>query len=201
MLEAKIDVQPFRSFLSGLFQEQIPYATARGLTTLANESRAKIVADLPTKFILRSAWWKPGGQFGMNVKPARKGDWPRQVAEIYTRAQWMLLHEEGGIKRPIDGGKSITLPTTNVRRNKRDIITATNRPRGSAMVTAYKAQVGGGQYLVKPVRKDLRLMYLLKPSARIQKKLGFEATVRQLVERRWSSVMGQALDEAIRTAK
>lgn len=201
MIEVKIDIKPFKSFLSGLFSEQIPYATARGLTTLANESRAKVVADLPGKFILRTSWWKPGGQFGMNVKTAKKTDWPMQIAEVYTRAQWMVLHEDGGLKTPVDGGKHITLPTTNVRRNKSDIITRTNRPRGSAMVTAYKKQVGGGEFLVKPVSKTLRLMYLLKPSAKIPKRFGFEATVRALVERRWRQVMDQELDDAIRTAK
>jgi hypothetical protein len=201
MITVKVDgINQAISMLSDLGRSQLPFATAKALTQLANESRAEIVKDLPSNFTLRNQWWRPGSQFGMNVKTAKKTDWPRPVAEVYTRAHWMIIQETGGVKRPVSGS-NLAIPTRNVRRNKRDIITAANRPSGSAMAKAFKKTIGGDSYLVKPSKKSLLSMYLIKPSANVRKKFGFEITVREIVARRWSTVFSNAVADAIRTAR
>lgn len=194
MIDVEVDFAPVKSWLTSLYSSQVPFATARALTVIAEEGRDAVVTELQGAFILRTTWWKQGGQFGFNRKAATKKD---LVAEIFTRAPWMKIHETGGTKRP--SGQHLALPTTNVRRTKRDIISKANRPANLKNTT--KVNRGGALTLTRNTTRTSTVMYILKNSATIRARLNFQKTARGIFDKRWKIVFDAELLKAIRTAK
>lgn len=198
MITVTTNLDSVKSYVTDLQNNQIPYATAKALTALANEARGDVVAGLPTKFTLRTSWWKPGGRYGFNVATAQKRDWPRQQAEIYTRAPWMRMQETGGTKLP--KGQHIALPTSNVRRSKRDLITTANKPLALKNTVKVKTK-GGDEVLLQRTSRIARIMYLLKPKAEIPARLSFFKTIQVSINRNWFATFSREYDNALRTAK
>jgi hypothetical protein len=84
----------------------LPYATAVALTRTAKRAQTKIRRNLPRRFIIRKKWVGKGVQ----IKPATK---KRHVAVIFSRDEFMVRQEEGGIKRP--KGRHIAVPGSGIR--------------------------------------------------------------------------------------
>lgn len=198
MITIKSNLPEVKSFVTDLQRKQLPFALAKALTTLANEARADVVSGLPSKFTLRTTWWKPGNRYGFNVTVANKKDWPKPTAEIFTRAGWMAMQETGGIKKP--KGQHIALPTANVRRTKRSLISASNRPM--ALRNTFKVMGrGGDEVLLQRIGRQEKVMYLLKPKAKVNSRLAFFNTIQRRTNSHWLRIFNEQFDRALKTAK
>lgn len=202
MLSFKMEVTGVREatrFLSDLQKKQIPFATAKALTETAEQARDEIVKHLQDKFTLRTAWWKPRTRYGINVQPAKKTS---LVSEVFTRAPWMALQESGGAKIP--RGQNIAVPSSFVKRSKRDLITKANRPRNlkNSFITRSKSgQETIFQRIGRGRNKAIRPMYFLEKRAQIKPAFQFAKTAQRVANDRWRKNFAKAIDFALRTAK
>ena len=145
---------------------------------------------------LRTAWWKPGNQFGFNMKKATAD---RLVAEIYTRAPWMQLQESGGTKSP--KGRHLAIPTTNVRRTKRDLISKPQRPQALGSKAFHIKTKAGAEMLAMRIgrgkNKGLRFMYVLSKQASVKPLLHFHEQISKFVMANANGYMIKAIDKLI----
>lgn len=191
-----------RQWLDALANNQLAYGVAKGLTDLANAARDEVVWDLPNRFTLRTAWWQPRSKYGFNVERATKKD---HRATIYTRAPWMQLQEEGGIKR---APGRVAIPTrgdNGIRRTKRDLIPANMKPHALGP-KAFKIPTRSGQQMLamkvgKARQSKLRFLYTLKQQVHVPARLHFYETVLAFVNRNGNKYILAGIDHALRTAK
>jgi hypothetical protein len=197
MFNIKIDgLDEATRFISDLHRKQIPFATAKALTDTAKDARAAIVEHLQGEFTLRTAWWKQGNKYGINVKAAKKND---LAAEVFTRAQWMELHETGGVKIP--RRRNLAIPSTFVKRSKKDLITKANRPRALKNSFVRRSKTGQETIFQRINKKQIRPMYFLEKQAQIQPAFRFYHTASRVVNERWAQNFEKAIEFAIRTAR
>lgn len=189
-------VDELTRYLNDLQRKQIPFATAQALTATAEDVRAEIVKGLSEKFTLRKNWWRPGTRYGFNVKKARRND---LVAEVFTRAPWMVDHETGATRRP--KGRNLAVPSEFVKRSKRDLITKANQPRNLKKAFVLRSRSGQETIFQRIRGKGLRPMYFLTKQAEIKPTLEFHITAVRVVNARWAKNFSKALDHAIKTAK
>lgn len=182
--------------------KQVTFALASALTATAKEAQSASVADIEGTFTVRNNWDKPSNAMGVKVLPASKTD---LSAAVVTRADWLNLHERGGIKVP--GGRFLAIPTSNVRRTKRDIVQRGQRP---------KALVGKRDFVIRTKRNGKAIlfqrrgrkknshivaMYVLDKKAPIKKRSTFREPVVLTVEKRFDALFERKMREAFRTAK
>jgi hypothetical protein len=115
-------------------------------TTVAINETAKIVQQhtitrlLPEKFTLRSRgspWFRPGTRMGFNIRFAKQKD-PEPTAIIGSRADWLSLQEEGGVK---DRPTTIAIPTT-FHKKREEILARNKRPKAIARLMRRKRRKG-----------------------------------------------------------
>jgi hypothetical protein len=182
--------------------KQVTFALASTLTAVAKEAQSAAVSDIEETFTVRNNWDKPSNAMGVKVLPASKTD---LSAAVVTRADWLNLHEEGGIKIP--GGRFLAIPTSNVRRTKRDIVQRGQRP---------KALIGKRDFVIRTKkngktilfqrrgrRKNSQIvaMYVLDKKAPIKKRSTFREPVMLTVEKRFDAIFERKMREAFRTAR
>jgi hypothetical protein len=175
--------------------KSINFGTARGVTWTAKDAQTAIITSLGNHFTLRGNWMQPSNRFGIRIKPATKTD---LKAEVYTAADWLLLHEEGGDKH--GRGGSLAVPTDEVRRTKRMIIPRGQRPKGLG-AKAFKLMTKRGPVLAQRItrgkRKGLIILYGLEKSVHIKKRPTFygpgQAAVNKFLERNVNKSISQAL--------
>jgi hypothetical protein len=115
------------------FDKQTTFAIYSALTMTAKEIQAETIKGLDKTsggaFDIRTNWNKPSNIFGVRVKPATK---QKLEAWIGTAAEWLekfVREPQGSIVLKLPRGEFIAIPTSNVRRTKRDLIRATQRPQ------------------------------------------------------------------------
>ena len=199
-MEMKIEIKGLKEtikFLDDLSKSQLPYATARALTMTAKDVQTEIIRTLPNRFILRSNWYQQSNALGFRVKSATKNN---LSAIVGTAADWMPLQEEGGTKIP--RGKMLALPSLNVRRNKREKIVKSQRPR--ALLASGKAFIKGDVIYLRyggKKNKHLRLMYTLQPKADVHAALHFLETGKKIIDQKFNQNFGTAMNDALRTMR
>jgi hypothetical protein len=181
--------------------KQVTFALAATLTALAKEAQTASVASIESTFTVRNNWDRPSNAMGIKVLPATKDDLSSAVA---TRADWLIGHEEGEDKKPLRAGGQLAIPTSNVRRTKRDIIQKSQRPRALAG-KAFKLQTRNGTVLARwqgrGKSRKLVVLYRLKPHARIRKQSTVVAPTVKVFEKRFDPLFFQNLQQALRTAR
>jgi hypothetical protein len=179
--------------------KQVAFALAATLTALAKEAQAASVASIEDTFTVRNNWDKPSTALGIKALPATKDDLTSAVA---TRADW--LHEEARTKTPLRAGGQLAIPTSGVRRTKRDIIQRAQRPKALAG-KAFRLKTRNGPVLAyrkgRGKKKELVVLYRLKPSARIRKQSTLVEPTVKVFERRFDKVFESQLRRALATAR
>jgi hypothetical protein len=164
---------------------------------VAKEAQTGIIADFAGNktFTTRGKWYLPGNKFGIRVKAAKKND---LSSEVKTNADWLRLHETGGTKTP--QGKHLAVPTENVRRNKRQIITRGQRPRN--LKRSFVIQTASGPVLFQRKNKRTILaLYDLEPKVKIKKESTVIEPTRRTVQMRFDVIFEKNLANAVKTAK
>jgi hypothetical protein len=217
----RADTAALKAALSSIEQSQLPFATARALTTTAKQGQAAVRARLPQIFTIRTTWLDKGIQ----VRSASKRD---LRAAVVSRDEFMGLQETGGEKKPRKGRaigvpKAIREPKTKVtkpsewpgallaRSAKAKPRRRKVRGKGSYkkpkffLTTLKKGRRAGLQAVVQRddpmTRYPLRVLYVLQPSVRVKGDLKMRETVAAVVSERFASNFSEALAEALRTAK
>lgn len=144
--------------------KQIRYGTAAGLTRTAKQGQAAVLDALKSTFTLRGSWYEPGNRFGIKIEAAKRD---KLEAAVQTRADWLEIHETGGERRP--SKNYLAVPTDLVKRNKRQIIPRTQRPRN--LKRSFVLQTKSGPVLfVRRVQKNARVTNEEKRPRRKRKK-------------------------------
>jgi len=121
---------------------------------------------------------------------------------VESRAPWLEVHEDGTTRTP--AGSHFAIPQAIIRRTKTQVIAKSHRPK--ALKRAFKVETKKGiplllQRIGRGKRSILRVMYQLTGKAKIEPRLRFIETGREVVERVWKQIFSEALDHAIRTAR
>lgn len=188
---------------------QIKLASVRALNESVLVTQGAVVSVLlPSRFTLRARgrpWQKPGGPLGFNVRPFARMSQPEPFAVLGSRADWLGLQEEGGIKRS-STGKSLALPQPGTARPTESSVIA-RRSKPAALLArkgffVAKARKGGHLILQRIGRgKEIRLWYGFERSTHIKPRLGFRAFVRPVVARTFHPAFSRHLRAALATAR
>ena len=207
------------SKLNDLEKTQIPFAESRAVNALAYAiQRDTIERLLPSRFILRTDWWRPGRKTGVNYFPSNKKQFPNIFAIVNTLAPWMELQETGGIKRPKAGQAYVAIPTGNAQPNKREVIRGSRRAgaligggRGARRTLAHQgnpwvstlrnAKPSIAVRLLDKFRLPIAVMYVGKDSVTIKPRFGFRENAKKIVDSKYLEVFNRELEAAIKTAK
>ncbi len=161
------DIDAFIKKLDIFQKQQVPYATAMALTWTAKSVQKKIRKKIGSVFTIR----KQSFPKSIKIIPAKKNS---LVSEVYTKAPFASLQEEGGYKKPKH--KHIAAPVyDSINSLKRR--TKTNRPAYVLLSVKKKAFIiktkHGQEIIVKREtkrKKPLKFIYSLKSKARIKRK-------------------------------
>lgn len=196
MISISANFKEMNTFI-GSIPKQLNYGASVGLNNLATHMRDSELAGAKNSLTLRGRWYEPRSRFGFNVQFAKKND---LNAAVYTRADWLVLHAEGGIKT---GRGRIAIPTAEVKRSKRDMITRANRPRnvkGSFLIHTHKGDAiavrkGRGK------RSRLVILYWLEKQAKIKKVYDFYEIGKKVYDRNAQRYISNGIDIALRGMK
>jgi hypothetical protein len=197
--------------------KQTTFALASALTLVAKDIQTATAKGLDKQqggaFEIRTNWNRPSNIFGVRIKPATK---QKLEAWVGTAAEWLAKFVEdnrpGSIVLKLPRGEFIAIPTSNVRRTKRDLIRAAQRPaalRGKRdVVLPLKSGKGFVLFQGKPSSyrgekrsgrgKGGRLvaLYILVPFARIVEKDVLYGPARKVFLKRFGDIYQGQLRKA-----
>lgn len=182
--QVQIDLQPVLRFIDRAVSNQVPFASALALTQTAKDiQQVERTEELPKRFTLRNRWV----QQGIVITPATKG---RLIAAVGSRDHFMALQAMGGTKRP-QRSKNVSIPK-DVKRNKRDLITRSNRPRqllDRRRVFVNRIRGGTLAILQRLTRKryPLKVLYVLSPFAKVKPRWALDETAKRVTQSRWAA--------------
>jgi hypothetical protein len=180
--------------------KQIRFATALALTKTAKDGQTAVIGALQSNFTLRTQWYQPANKMGVRIKTAKKND---LEAQVKTASGFLKKFESGEDKLP--RRKRIAIPTENVRRNKRDIITKANRPNNLRQKRTFLLETSKGLVLFqrkfKGKRSKIVPLYLLRARARTPKKPSFYAPARKTARENFGKNFADACKQAFATAR
>lgn len=181
--------------------KQVTFALAQTLTGVVKEAQGVAISDIESTFTVRNNWDRPSNAMGIKALPATKTD---LSAALVTRADWLIPHEDGEDKVP--EGRSLAIPSKNVRRTKRDIIGRSQRPkalRGKRDVLLPLRGGGLGLFQRKGRKANSRLVFLytLAKRARIRKQPTVVEPTVNVVEKKFDKLFYENLKKALRSAR
>lgn len=186
--------------------KQTTFALASALTATAKLGQAASLKAIQGAFTIRTAW-DVRGPFAVKVRPATKTN---LSAWVGTAADWLekFVREPAGstvIKLP--QGEFLAIPTGNVRRTKRDLIRATQRPRAIKGKRDFLVPLKNGRGFVlmqtqgRGQQKKAVALYVLVPRAKIREKDVLYGPTRQAFDKNFSRILGDQLERAFATAR
>jgi hypothetical protein len=180
--------------------KNINFGVALGLTETAKQGQKAVIGALRGTFTLRGSWFNQSNKFGIKIKAAKRED---LSAEVRTRADWLLPHETG--KDKTGRGGRVAVPTDNVRRNKRQIITKAQRPTALRNKRTFVIKTKRGDVLYQRKYRGKRSfivpLYGLERRVRIRKQSTFFEPIEKVVKRRINANIGAGLRRAFATMK
>jgi len=209
-----------------LYADQIPFATSRAINAVAKKAQAETRQRIQNVFEIRNRLFATRA---IKIKPfaSKRRLWAELKVEPPggpSRADIFAKFETGGVKRP--RGQRLAVPTDEVKRLKSGRISKKHRLReldfqphghrgvfktkgtgvfvGKKRTIMIKKSGGRGVVLQRVGRgknSQLRLLYTFIPQARIDDRLEFEKTVKDVVSRDWEREMRDAFADAVRTAR
>ena len=187
-----MDTKQIRKQLSNLARE-IPYATAVSLTKTAQDVQKDLIEHTKRVFTIRRNWLEKG-KYAIRITPATK---LTLQSRVWNDAPWMNLFEEGGTRKPQK--RFFAVPQAEVKRNKKDMITKSNRPRNLTRSFLIKQKDTNRLMIFKRVsKKKIKFMYALSPDARIKSMWDFVKTGTVSIRRHWEKNVNEVLQKLLK---
>jgi hypothetical protein len=206
MITSKISIQTQGSANP---EKQVAFAAASALTLTATEIKIAEIKAIDETFTVRTNWNKVG-PYAVKVQAAKKTDWPRPFSIVGTAADFIEKFLEGpvgSIALKIPQGEFIAIPTSNVRRTKRDIIRAAQRPRALRGKHDFLVPMKSGQGFVlfqkqgRGKSKRNVALYLLVKSAKIRERDPLFEPALKVFVKRFGAILDQQVAKAFATAR
>ena len=165
--------------LAAIASKHIPFAVAKTLTQIAQQSQQEVRKSIKEKFFIRK---KSGGfESSIRIKPATKTN---LTAEVYTMAAFAALQQTGGIKKAKDGRLAIPSYQAINQVKKR---TDSNSPSTYLAGDAFKIKTKSGQEVIAQRKgKEFKILFFLRKSAQVDKKLDMIEITTNTVQNKFS---------------
>lgn len=176
--------------LATIASKHIPFAVAKTLTQIAQQSQQEVRKSIKEKFFIRK---KSGGfESSIRIKPATK---TKLTAEVYTMAAFAALQQIGGVKKAKDGRLAIpSYQSINQVKKRSD----SNSPSSYLAGDAFKMKTKSGQEVIAQRKgKELKILYFLHKSAQVDKKLDMIEITQQTVKNRFNAQLKGNINEVL----
>ena len=198
-LTVKFDTTQIEKAL-GELKSELPYATSVAINnTLVDVQTANINHMRDVFTIRREAFLKRSVKI---TRFAKKTDLTgtieiadvggKRTADIFTK------FERGGTKTATQG-RNVAIPSSQVKPSKSGIIPKSRRPAN--LPRSFKIEEGNTSYIFQRTRKEVRLMYTLKPSVRIPDRMNFVDVGVQTINRVANTNMEKGIERALKSSK
>ena len=176
--------------LAAIATKHIPFAVAKTLTQVAGQSQAEVRKSIKEKFFIRK---KSGGfESSIRIKPATK---TKLTAEVYTMAAFAALQQTGGIKKAKDGRLAIPSYQALSQVKKRS---NSNSPSSYLAGDAFKIKTkSGAEAIAQRKGKDLKILFFLRRSANIDKRLDMIEITTNTVKERFDAQLKGNISEVL----
>ena len=200
MIAFKIDTSQIRKLgvvLDEFGKDQVPFATARGLTQTAQDARAAIATRLADDFTIRANWVARG----IRIQVATKHSLESAVGSV---DRFMEMQATGGEREGRDG-KRVAVP--EAARKTPSSITRPSKWPGKLLLDRkryFAKPIGSGdaigvfKRLGRDGRAGVQLWYVLAKSSTIQARWPFEAIVDQIARERLNDNIVKMLNLALK---
>lgn len=203
-LKVDVDIKKLERELNDLARSQIPFATAKTLTQLAQEGQKATRQEFKDKLEIRKSGQLKGG---VRIKPAKKQDYPYAYSVVGIRNKFDYLSdhvESKNRKARSKHGKAI--PLSDLPRTKTGKVSKANRPakllkkkRVFEMVTK-----GGNRLIAKRTSKQrysLLYFYRFRKKVHINDQVKMHQAVDIQVRKNFNKLFGMNLAKAIASSK
>ena len=185
--------------------KQTRFGVVGALTAVTKEAQSAVQKKIRGSFTVRNDW-DVRGPLAIKVRPATKQDLSAWVGTGFEQLE-KFMRQESGVIVDLPQGRYFAIPTTNVRRTKRDIIQRGQRPR---------ALIGKRDFIIKTRKrgvlvlfqrrgrgKNSRLvaLYVLYPRRKIKEIDVLFGPTLKVFEKRFASILEQKISQAFATAK
>lgn len=176
--------------LAAIATKHIPFAVAKTLTQIAQQSQAEVRKSIKENFFIRK---KSGGfESSIRIKPATK---TKLTAEVYTMAAFAALQQTGGIKKAKDGRLAIPSYQAISQVKKRS---DSNSPSSYLAGDAFKIKTKSGQEIIAQRKgKELKILYFLRKSAEIDKRFNMIEITTKTVKDRFDTQLKLNINEVV----
>ena len=187
--------------------KQTTFALASSLTMTAKEIQTETINTIEGAFTVRTNWNKPSNALGVRVKPATKQKLETWIGTAADFLEKFVREPAGSIVLKIPQGEFLAIPTTNVRRTKRDIIRATQRPQKLRGKRDFVLPMKSGKGFVlfqeqgRGVNTKRVALYILVRRAKIREKDVLFAPAKRVFEKRFPQIYENQLRRAFAGAK
>jgi hypothetical protein len=185
--------------------KQTKFAIASALTLTAKEAQVEVRKSLRSNFQIRNDW-DVRGPMAIKVRAATKTDLSAWVGTGFEDLE-KFLRQPSGIVVDLPRGRYFAVPTKYVKRTKRDLLRAAQRPR---------ALMGKGDFLVESKARGILIlyqrqgrgrnarnvpMYLLVPARKIHEVDFLFGPTMKVFQKRFAPILEQQLKVAFASAK
>jgi hypothetical protein len=195
------NVQPALRALGVAEHQQVPFATALMLTRLAQSAQEKARAELAGRFpdaVARGGRGLRWVSQGIRIEPATKAN---QQATVYDRDWFMFFQESGGEKRPIHSA-FMAIPHGKMRRGAVPWRPSEALQQPRVFVGQFRNSWSFIGERIGAERYPFAVLYVLKPTVRVQPRLGLAETVHAVVsDSNIAREFNAAMQEAVRTSR
>ena len=223
----KVDFRKTIRSMDRFHKKQVPFAVAKSLTELAKEGQAAVRKNLDKKFDLRATRFI---KRNIRITAAKKRDVNKLKAFSAVRtdakiSEFMVIHEKGGTRKPIEsrkiavpsqsltqksyrkssgGVKARFLPKTLLKDFKGNRGSRGPRKKTRSRKPFIITGKGNKPLIVRRTskkRKPLEILYSFSNSVKVDATWGFEKTVRGVANFKATRVFERNLAAAIKSAR
>ena len=176
--------------LAAIASKHIPFAVAKTLTQVAQQSQQEVRKSIKEKFFIR----KKSGGFGssIRIRPATK---TKLTSEVYTMAAFAALQQTGGVKQAKDGRLAIPSYQAISQVKKR---TDSNSPSSYLAGDAFKIKTkSGAEAIAQRKGKEFKILFFLRKSAHIDKRLDMIEITTNTVKNRFDAQLKGNVSEVL----
>ena len=176
--------------LAAIASKHIPFAVAKTLTQIAQQSQQEVRKNIREKFFIRK---KSGGfESSIRIKPATK---TKLTSEVYTMVAFAALQQTGGVKQAKDGRLAIPSYQAISQVKKRS---DSNSPSSYLAGDAFKIKTkSGAEAIAQRKGKEFKILFFLRKSAHIDKRLDMIEITTNTVKDRFDAQLKGNVSEVL----